>query len=798
MKKLLLILLCLPMIGIGQIYENRIDKIVYNTEHDLYDSENNVTDVLRKAPLLSVDLNDNVSLSGSKSIEFLVNGEAHSFIAIMTIRAKEIKQVEIITDTRGKYLAKEYVGTVNIITKRKRWLNEDRRLLIKEREREAFILANKAKEEADAKARQAKEVAKELAEATAAEAKRKAEELEEWNQKFGNQIKKITKTEYNYTQKFGEPELSHTNKEVSEYFINGQKQSIDAGSTSKTYYESGQIKEEENFYWKKKYNLKGDTISSAHKSSKNAWRIGFYIEPTVLFESDKFIYKYTISSYYHNVYQQKVTTVYDSNNNKKEETLYKPIYIRRINSDEGYHLKQSAYKKIEEDEIESKAIYKYDSNGDIASVTKYNSVGEIDQKIIKKYDPNGHNTLVGRYNSSGEIIKKILKRYDSNGNCTLETTYNSAGEVEEKIAKNYDENNYNYETIEHRKPIKGTLYLDSYTLKRKGKNGLVDKEINYFAPDVDDKGNIEANCGNRSTANGYRYKYDENSKKIRTIEYSLLPDYGVYNKEKAVLNEIISNTAYNGTFDEEGNLVEGVEERYNITNGKRGKTTYKKSIQKADNTIIIEFYDVGDGYGNPWYSKEIKKIDNNNIIEIERYNINEGLPWGIKNLKFSDFKAEFSSHEKKYYPNEKEVLTYSIKNKFGENEEVLIKKEVTEIEYYRKDAYIGEDDDGEVFMAVENMPEFPGGVTGLMKYIQKNVKYPPISKEYNITGKVYVQFIVNKSGSVTNVKVVRGVDKNLDAEAVRVIKSLPKYKPGKQRGKPVRVMFTAPINFWLN
>jgi protein TonB len=111
---------------------------------------------------------------------------------------------------------------------------------------------------------------------------------------------------------------------------------------------------------------------------------------------------------------------------------------------------------------------------------------------------------------------------------------------------------------------------------------------------------------------------------------------------------------------------------------------------------------------------------------------------------------------------------------------------------------IEEESDDEFFMVVENMPEFPGGDLGLMKYIQKNVKYPPIAKEYNITGKVYVSFIVDKSGSVTNVKIVRGVDKNLDAEALRVVKSLPKYKPGKQRGKAVRVMFTIPINFTLN
>ena len=115
-----------------------------------------------------------------------------------------------------------------------------------------------------------------------------------------------------------------------------------------------------------------------------------------------------------------------------------------------------------------------------------------------------------------------------------------------------------------------------------------------------------------------------------------------------------------------------------------------------------------------------------------------------------------------------------------------------------EDLEIVEEDDEEFFMVVENMPDFPGGDVGLMKYIQKNVKYPAIAKEYNIQGKVFIQFIVDKSGSVTNVKVVRGVDKNLDAEAVRVIKSLPKYKPGKQRGKPVRVMFTVPINFTLN
>jgi len=124
--------------------------------------------------------------------------------------------------------------------------------------------------------------------------------------------------------------------------------------------------------------------------------------------------------------------------------------------------------------------------------------------------------------------------------------------------------------------------------------------------------------------------------------------------------------------------------------------------------------------------------------------------------------------------------------------------EIEDTESDEDEIIIEEEDDDEFFMVVENMPVFPGGDLGLMKYIQKNVRYPAIAKEYNITGKVYVSFIVDKQGKVTNVKIVRGVDKNLDAEAVRVVKSLPKYTPGKQRGKAVRVMFTIPINFTLN
>jgi len=109
-----------------------------------------------------------------------------------------------------------------------------------------------------------------------------------------------------------------------------------------------------------------------------------------------------------------------------------------------------------------------------------------------------------------------------------------------------------------------------------------------------------------------------------------------------------------------------------------------------------------------------------------------------------------------------------------------------------------EEDSDEVFMVVEQMPVFPGGDLGLMKFIQKTVKYPPIAKENDITGKVFVSYVVNRKGKVTSVKVVRGVDRYLDAEAVRVVKLLPYTTAGKQRGKPVNVQYTIPINFTLN
>ena len=114
------------------------------------------------------------------------------------------------------------------------------------------------------------------------------------------------------------------------------------------------------------------------------------------------------------------------------------------------------------------------------------------------------------------------------------------------------------------------------------------------------------------------------------------------------------------------------------------------------------------------------------------------------------------------------------------------------------EAPVEEEEEEVVFVVVESMPEFPGGQQALFKYLSENVKYPVIAQENGIQGRVICQFVVNKDGSIVDVEVVRsGGDPSLDKEAIRVIKSMPKWKPGKQRGKPVRVKYTVPVNFKL-
>ena len=136
----------------------------------------------------------------------------------------------------------------------------------------------------------------------------------------------------------------------------------------------------------------------------------------------------------------------------------------------------------------------------------------------------------------------------------------------------------------------------------------------------------------------------------------------------------------------------------------------------------------------------------------------------------------------------------SVTNSEGTTNINNIKERISEIVVEEKPV---EEKPAEVFISVEQMPQFPGGDEALIKYLSSHINYPPMAAENNIQGRVVVQFVVDKTGKVGDVNVVRSVDKDLDKEAVRVCKSLPKFVPGRQNGQPVSVWFTLPVTFKL-
>ena len=105
--------------------------------------------------------------------------------------------------------------------------------------------------------------------------------------------------------------------------------------------------------------------------------------------------------------------------------------------------------------------------------------------------------------------------------------------------------------------------------------------------------------------------------------------------------------------------------------------------------------------------------------------------------------------------------------------------------------------ENKVFDVVEQMPSYPGGQGALMQFLQSNIKYPVVAQENGVQGRVTISFVVERDGSITDVAVARSVDPSLDREAMRVVKSMPKWIPGKQNGQAVRVKYNVPVSFRL-
>ena len=134
------------------------------------------------------------------------------------------------------------------------------------------------------------------------------------------------------------------------------------------------------------------------------------------------------------------------------------------------------------------------------------------------------------------------------------------------------------------------------------------------------------------------------------------------------------------------------------------------------------------------------------------------------------------------------------------DDEIIIDVEAddnTEMFEYTPDEEDEEIDELEIFTIVESLPEFPGGVVELYKFLNKNIKYPPFAKEANIQGNVFVNFVIEQDGNISNIIILRGIGGGCNEESIRIVKIMPKWSPGKQRGRPVRVSFNLPVKFTL-
>ena len=210
----------------------------------------------------------------------------------------------------------------------------------------------------------------------------------------------------------------------------------------------------------------------------------------------------------------------------------------------------------------------------------------------------------------------------------------------------------------------------------------------------------------------------------------------------------------------------------------------------VENTQIVEVTNLRD-------KKKEVKVERKEEIKLEPERIVEKVKSSIKftapvikkdNLVNEEEEIKLDEIEK----SNKAIGAFTVEGNDEVGGEVLkVKEEIAQPEPPKHE------EDNKVFEVVEQMPSFPGGYAALMQWLGSNMKYPTIAAENNVQGRVIVQFVVEKDGSITDVHVAKSVDPSLDKEASRVVKAMPKWIPGKQNSSPVRVRFTVPVTFKL-
>ncbi|MFA8300251.1 MAG: energy transducer TonB [Hyphomicrobiales bacterium] len=192
------------------------------------------------------------------------------------------------------------------------------------------------------------------------------------------------------------------------------------------------------------------------------------------------------------------------------------------------------------------------------------------------------------------------------------------------------------------------------------------------------------------------------------------------------------------------------------------------------------------------------------IFQIRSYSKRELSTFDRENVAITEEMIPITEHKKEPPPPKKQKTiapVFKVVEEVEEEQEIEIDAEADQ-ETVIVDAPIVMDEEpeikeDEIFVIVEKMPNFPGGLRELNKYLARNIKYPIVARESGIQGKVYLAFVVEPDGSISNIKLLRGIGGGCDEEAIRVIKNMPKWDPGKQRNKPVRVSYQVPVCFTL-
>lgn len=214
-----------------------------------------------------------------------------------------------------------------------------------------------------------------------------------------------------------------------------------------------------------------------------------------------------------------------------------------------------------------------------------------------------------------------------------------------------------------------------------------------------------------------------------------------------------------------------------------------QASRKVENTQAVELSTIKEKKEAKVEKKEKPKIEPEKIVEKVKSSIKFTAPV----IKKDELVKEEDEIDLQKVENSKTTIgAFTVEGNDEVGGEILkAKEEIAQPEPPKHE------EENKVFDVVEQMPSFPGGQAALMQWLRSNIKYPVIAAENGVQGRVIVQFVVEKDGSVTDVRVAKSVDPSLDKEAARVVKAMPKWIPGKQNGSAVRVKYTVPVTFKL-